>query len=276
MDFFFSIVAQNKILSKITIEGIQKTKTDFIICTFNKKRFEIRSFTFRIHYDFRLMNSTNNSQRGFVFGALSGTYKINDNLSLTTTISRYNTPEKEHFDIAASYRLGEVDSSLGSENFGEVEFSEEEQTYYVPFEIFTSTASQEKINADDLTTITFNWLPTDSNSTELDLEISDVRFVKKAGNDGLTVEPIITYDNQYLAYPNPSEGHVTTLLFSDKAVDATVTLHDITGKIVYKGTISLQEGKNEIDLNFNVSPGIMLLNIATNEHNFGTTKMIFR
>ncbi len=157
-----------------------------------------------------------------------------------------------------------------------VEFSEEEQTYYVPFEIFTSMASQEKINADDLTTIIFNWLPTDSNSTELDLEVSDVRFVKKASDDGVLVEPIITYDNQYLAYPNPSEGHLTTLLFSDKAVEATVTLHDITGKIVYRSQISLQEGKNEIDLNFNVSPGIMLLNIATNEHNFGTTKIIFR
>ncbi|MAD90947.1 MAG: hypothetical protein CMK64_14695, partial [Pseudoalteromonas sp.] len=82
-------------------------------------------------------------------------------------------------------------------------------------------------------------------------------------------------DNQYLAYPNPSQGQVTALLFAEKAGDATVTLHDITGKIVYKGQITLQEGKNEIDLNFNVSPGIMLLNIATNEHNFGTTKMIF-
>ena len=113
-------------------------------------------------------------------------------------------------------------------------------------------------------------------SKDLDLEISNVRFVKKASDDGITVEPIITYDNEYLAYPNPSEGKVTTLLFSEKAADATVTLHDITGKIVYRGQISLQEGKNEIDLNFNVSPGIMLLNIATNEHNFGTTKMIFR
>ena len=59
-----------------------------------------------------------------LFGAMSGTYAINEDLSLTTTVSRYNTQEEEHFDIAASYRLGEVDSSLGSENFGEVEFSQ--------------------------------------------------------------------------------------------------------------------------------------------------------
>ena len=59
-----------------------------------------------------------------MFGALSGEYKVNDNLSFTTTASRYNTQEEEYFDIAAQYNLGEVDANIGSENFGEVEFSQ--------------------------------------------------------------------------------------------------------------------------------------------------------
>ncbi|MGB0879524.1 MAG: TonB-dependent receptor [Polaribacter sp.] len=59
-----------------------------------------------------------------LFGALSGDYKVNENLNFTGTISSYNTQEEEHFDIAASYNLGEVDTNIGSENFGEVEFSE--------------------------------------------------------------------------------------------------------------------------------------------------------
>lgn len=59
-----------------------------------------------------------------LFGALSGTYILNDNATITTTVSRYNTQEEEHFDIQASYRLGQVDNSLGSQNFGEVEFSQ--------------------------------------------------------------------------------------------------------------------------------------------------------
>ena len=100
--------------------------------------------------------------------------------------------------------------------------------------------------------------------------------MKNPADDGIVVDRILTYDNEFLAYPNPSMGKVTTLLFSEVAAQATVTLHDITGKIIYKGQIDLQEGKNEIDLDFNVSPGIMLLNIATNEHNFGTSKIIFR
>ena len=59
-----------------------------------------------------------------LFGALSADYKVNENFTLTTTATRYNTQEEEHFDIAAQYNLGEVDANIGSENFGEVEFSQ--------------------------------------------------------------------------------------------------------------------------------------------------------
>ena len=59
-----------------------------------------------------------------LFGALSADYEVNDRLSFTGTISRYNTQEEEHFDIAASYNLGEVDANIGSQNFGNVSFSQ--------------------------------------------------------------------------------------------------------------------------------------------------------
>ena len=54
----------------------------------------------------------------------TGDYNVNENLSFTGTISSYNTQEEEYFDIAASYNLGEVDANIGSENFGEVDFSQ--------------------------------------------------------------------------------------------------------------------------------------------------------
>jgi hypothetical protein len=59
-----------------------------------------------------------------LFGALSANYKVNDAIDLTATASSYNTQEEEYFDIAAAYNLGEVDANVGSEDFGEVEFSE--------------------------------------------------------------------------------------------------------------------------------------------------------
>jgi hypothetical protein len=59
-----------------------------------------------------------------LFNAISGDLKISEELSFVGTISSYNTQEEEHYDIAAAYNLGEVDANIGSENFGEVEFSQ--------------------------------------------------------------------------------------------------------------------------------------------------------
>lgn len=58
------------------------------------------------------------------FGALKANYYVNDDLTLKLIASTYHTIEEEHFDILAQYRLGEVNSNIGDENLGEVEFSE--------------------------------------------------------------------------------------------------------------------------------------------------------
>ena len=58
------------------------------------------------------------------FGAFKTTYKPKANLKLDFILSGFHTTEQEHFDILAQYRLGEVNSNIGDENLGEVEFSE--------------------------------------------------------------------------------------------------------------------------------------------------------
>ena len=58
------------------------------------------------------------------FGALKGTYLVNDDLTLNLIASTYHTVEEEHFDILAQYRLGEVNTNIGDEDLGDVEFSE--------------------------------------------------------------------------------------------------------------------------------------------------------
>jgi hypothetical protein len=59
-----------------------------------------------------------------VFGALKTTYTVSDNFNLKFIASAYHTVEQEYFDILAKYRLGEVDSNLGSDTFGDVVFSQ--------------------------------------------------------------------------------------------------------------------------------------------------------
>lgn len=59
-----------------------------------------------------------------LFGAFKGTYFANDDLTLKLIASTYHTTEEEYFDILAQYRLGEVNTNIGEEDLGEVEFSE--------------------------------------------------------------------------------------------------------------------------------------------------------
>lgn len=58
------------------------------------------------------------------FGALKSSYLVNENFTTHFILSSYNTREQEYFDIVAQYRLGVVNSDIGGEDFGKVEFSE--------------------------------------------------------------------------------------------------------------------------------------------------------
>ena len=58
------------------------------------------------------------------FGALKGTYAVSDSYTAKFIASAYQTTEQEYFDILAQYRLGEVNTNIGDDNVGEVEFSE--------------------------------------------------------------------------------------------------------------------------------------------------------
>lgn len=57
------------------------------------------------------------------FGAVKTTFNASDNFTLKLIGSAYHTLEQEYFDIDAAYALGEIDSNIGSETFGDVNYS---------------------------------------------------------------------------------------------------------------------------------------------------------
>ncbi len=58
------------------------------------------------------------------FNSFSVNFKPNQLDTYSLISSFYNTNEKEYFDILAQYNLAEVNSNIGSEDLGEVEFSQ--------------------------------------------------------------------------------------------------------------------------------------------------------
>ena len=57
-----------------------------------------------------------------ISGALKGTYAFNQTLSLELTASTYYTREQEYYDIIAAYGIGNVNTDLGSDDFGNTDF----------------------------------------------------------------------------------------------------------------------------------------------------------
>ena len=56
------------------------------------------------------------------FGALSAVNRPSNKLELKYTASVFQTTEQEYFDIIGAYRLGELNTNLGSDDFGEISF----------------------------------------------------------------------------------------------------------------------------------------------------------
>nr|WP_210423744.1 TonB-dependent receptor [Croceivirga thetidis] len=54
------------------------------------------------------------------FAALQAQFNPNQDIQLGLTSSVYHTAEEEFSDVIAEYELGDVDTNLGSENFGEI------------------------------------------------------------------------------------------------------------------------------------------------------------
>lgn len=57
------------------------------------------------------------------FGALKTEYKASENFTLKIIGSIYHTQEQEYFDILGQYALGEVDSNLGSDTYGDITYA---------------------------------------------------------------------------------------------------------------------------------------------------------
>ncbi|RYM33486.1 choice-of-anchor A family protein [Brumimicrobium glaciale] len=208
-----------------------------------------------------------------------------DYLTLYKSLLPGNTPEDYSAYKFLSFtakgsgllELGLVKSSV--ENWknqykATINVLEEERTYYIPFDYFNSTGTMQTIKANDLTMLTFTFLPVEAETNDLDLTIEGVKFTKSAP-DGYQ-EFLSTMSNEFIVYPNPSNGNLKCVLYSEEESDAKVTLHDITGKIVYSAPVKLTKGRNELQFDLEKPKGVLFFNITSSKTNFGTSRVMFK
>lgn len=74
-----------------------------------------KAFQLRVFYDGQEIDQFDSR-----FGGISTTYKPNKKLRLKLLASGFQTNEKETYDILGEYLLGELETDLGKENFGQL------------------------------------------------------------------------------------------------------------------------------------------------------------
>lgn len=148
---------------------------------------------------------------------------------------------------------------------------EEAETYYIPFDAFTSSGTNNKITAEDLSMITFTFLPMEAGTNELDLNIESLKFTKSAPENGNIFNNNI---DDLVIYPNPSQGKINCLLYSEVSENATLSIFDITGKQIYSEQVKLDQGRNSLIFNLDLSPGLIFFNMSSASTNYGTSKIV--
>lgn len=152
---------------------------------------------------------------------------------------------------------------------------DKEAVYYIPFSFMKSAANNQPMTADDLTMITYTFLPVAAGTNDLDLTVEDVKFTKSApaGYE----EMLNAMVNQFVMYPNPSQGNINCLLYSEVTTQANVTVHDITGKLVHRTSVNLEEGRNELNFDFShLNSGMFFFNVDSPGVNYGTSKIVIK
>ena len=112
-------------------------------------------------------------------------------------------------------------------------------------------------------------------SNAIGISDTGLQTINIVESSALNTEDFILTDKDFIVYPNPSNGAISLMLNSNFTNNARITLSDVTGKTIYSSNTELKQGENNLDFNFNVSPGIMFLSITNNNQSV-TKKLIFK
>ncbi len=148
-------------------------------------------------------------------------------------------------------------------------------TYYVPFSFFKSEGNAGNLMPNDLSMLTFTFLPQVVGDNNLDLTIEDVKFTREAP-EGYE-NHLSSVVNDFAVFPNPTNGNITCLLFSDYEANTTFTLRDTSGKVVSSEKIQIIEGRNEIQLSYEgVNPNMYFLSVENEKTSYGNAKIVIQ
>lgn len=141
--------------------------------------------------------------------------------------------------------------------------------YQISFADFASANLSEPFDASDVTAVvyqfTFDGVATDFNFEARDQAFSpaEVPSIKALSSKVVTV------------FPNPAAGKFQVKFLSEEVRDMDITLTDMTGKLVYKMSVTAAMGQNVVDITLpsTMPQTIMFVQVGNKEVKYNITKL---
>jgi hypothetical protein len=94
-------------------------------------------------------------------------------------------------------------------------------------------------------------------------------YVKLISANNITIKGIQGPDNAVKIYPNPVGDQFTILLTNFTSPEASVTIHNAIGQLMYKKELSMQTGNNILNITSSGwSRGIYMLRVKNKDQNY--------
>ena len=88
--------------------------------------------------------------------------------------------------------------------------------------------------------------------------------------------PVINENDFSIAiFPNPNNGHFSSIITSNEAQTITLSVYNVYGKKIENIKYKIYEGNNKIDINLRENKGLYLLNFSTENNKLSTKVIIY-
>ena len=120
--------------------------------------------------------------------------------------------------------------------------------YFISMDAFTSAASKDRINANDVTTVVFSVEVGTGQTSAINTALSSISFAKQEASYLQSLS-----EKEVLVYPNPATGNKFTCSFmSDKSAQLTLRVIEMTtGKLMQTQQVAAVPGINTIQVGVN-------------------------
>lgn len=217
---------------------------------------------------------------------------IERNVSMSATTSEYLsvyrsfTPKFQAVDLSGfntvefdALGTGSMDITIIRKDISQwenqfrttIELSGTEKHFSLPYSQFISNNGG-VIDFSNATSILFTMVSEDGTNVQKELNLNNLIFTSREVTQALNVDQELV---QIL--PNPMTELSTIQFYSEKGTNLEFTIFDMTGKVVYRETISSAEGLNTVPVtNQNLKGGIYIYSLNGDNSSYQPGKLIVK